>query len=343
MLNLRRNATPGRSDALRNLFAQGRSLDAPLTEEALTARPAPAVDADPFRGREDLRRALEVATDGLMISARAVARELSDEDIEPLLSDAKMARAFVQALLTTRQMMERKIPAHYTSYAICRGCGPVPIYEGSPERVTSCPWCRVKAKGILPPQPSLATIRRVNQARAMLGASDEGIESSAGSAPAPGMAAGDTDLDSANNVACAGCYWYQPNRLEPVAGLGRCKVYAPDREDHELPSWPLVTRRCRSFLDLGPHEKSPDPLAAFEQTGLIPGSKQTVLAFPADLALLRRALRWVPRKEWPAFLDECSARFRHALENARQDALGTARRALREPLDQLLAKHEAES
>ena len=39
------------------------------------------------------------------------------------------------------QMRERgEVPNHYTAVTRCSRCGPVPIWQGCPPKVLSCPW-----------------------------------------------------------------------------------------------------------------------------------------------------------------------------------------------------------
>lgn len=55
--------------------------------------------------------------------------------------------------VSVRRMRERgEVPPGYTSTTICAHCGPVPIFEGVPERVLGCPWCFNRAAGR--PMPS---------------------------------------------------------------------------------------------------------------------------------------------------------------------------------------------
>ena len=50
--------------------------------------------------------------------------------------------------VVARRMRERgEVPAHYTAKTVCKHCGPVPIFEGTPERVEGCPWCFNRAAG----------------------------------------------------------------------------------------------------------------------------------------------------------------------------------------------------
>jgi hypothetical protein len=51
-------------------------------------------------------------------------------------------------VIETRHMRERgEIPAHYTTVTLCKGCGPVPIFEGVPDHVEGCPWCFNRVQG----------------------------------------------------------------------------------------------------------------------------------------------------------------------------------------------------
>jgi hypothetical protein len=49
-------------------------------------------------------------------------------------------------------------------------------------------------------------------------------------------------FDTRPEVTCAACLNYAPNRLNPSAGLGRCRF----REPSPLP-WPNALRRCWDF------------------------------------------------------------------------------------------------
>ena len=53
------------------------------------------------------------------------------------------------------EMRERGIvPDHYTATTECIHCGPVPIFEGLPEKVNGCPWCFNRIKGLPIPHKS---------------------------------------------------------------------------------------------------------------------------------------------------------------------------------------------
>ncbi len=65
------------------------------------------------------------------------------------------AEAFAHAMQTRRMRERGEVPPHYTSTTICRHCGPVPIFEGVPDRVDGCPWCFNRVQGL--PVPTKGT------------------------------------------------------------------------------------------------------------------------------------------------------------------------------------------
>jgi hypothetical protein len=80
-------------------------------------------------------------------------------DIEhnPLAIDA-LAHA-----MQTRRMREcGQIPPHYTQVVHCEGCGPVWLWQGSPERIQACPWCFVRVQGITPPHATHIPSQTIN-------------------------------------------------------------------------------------------------------------------------------------------------------------------------------------
>lgn len=71
----------------------------------------------------------------------------SEVQHNPALLDA-LARA-----LRTRRLRERgEVPAHYTAVTVCEHCGPVPIFQGVPEKVAGCPWCFNRIRGLTVPK-----------------------------------------------------------------------------------------------------------------------------------------------------------------------------------------------
>ena len=61
--------------------------------------------------------------------------------------------AVAKEILEIMQMREKGIcPDHYTATTECIHCGPVPIFEGVPEKVEGCPWCFNRLKGLAVPE-----------------------------------------------------------------------------------------------------------------------------------------------------------------------------------------------
>lgn len=78
--------------------------------------------------------------------------ELGD-DWGEVSSDPAQLEAFARLFRTDECRRQGKRPAHYTATAICRGCGPVPIFEGTTERVLGCPWCYNRINRLPIPRP----------------------------------------------------------------------------------------------------------------------------------------------------------------------------------------------
>ena len=52
-------------------------------------------------------------------------------------------------MVAIMEMREKGIiPDHYTATTECIHCGPVPIFEGVPEKVEGCPWCMNRLRGL---------------------------------------------------------------------------------------------------------------------------------------------------------------------------------------------------
>ena len=55
------------------------------------------------------------------------------------------------------EMREKGIcPDHYTAKTECKNCGSVPIWSGCPLKVSGCPWCFNRHKGL--PMPNAGEI-----------------------------------------------------------------------------------------------------------------------------------------------------------------------------------------
>jgi len=74
------------------------------------------------------------------------------DDWDEVSNDPAQLVAFADSLAIV-QIRERGIvPDHYTATTECIHCGPVPIFEGLPEKVNGCPWCFNRNKGL--PMPT---------------------------------------------------------------------------------------------------------------------------------------------------------------------------------------------
>lgn len=83
-------------------------------------------------------------------------REALGSDLARIRSGAVClpeVRAFVRARIERAQRDRGIVPARYAATTECAGCGPVPIFEGAPERVAACPWCRNRRLGL--PMPAI--------------------------------------------------------------------------------------------------------------------------------------------------------------------------------------------
>lgn len=49
-------------------------------------------------------------------------------------------------------------PPSYTAQTVCQGCGTVPLFAGAPSRVTACPWCSNRSKGLPIPRPLVSCV-----------------------------------------------------------------------------------------------------------------------------------------------------------------------------------------
>ena len=77
-------------------------------------------------------------------------------DVVSLLSDwiDENAHDFVYGVGSEELRSSGIAPPHFTATTNCRGCGPVPIFEGSPQEVDICPWCRNRVEGL--PMPRIS-------------------------------------------------------------------------------------------------------------------------------------------------------------------------------------------
>ena len=69
-------------------------------------------------------------------------------DWDEIASDPAQLKAFAELLMIVEMREKGICPAHYTSTTDCKHCGPVPIFEGVPEKVEGCPWCLCRVAGL---------------------------------------------------------------------------------------------------------------------------------------------------------------------------------------------------
>ncbi len=65
--------------------------------------------------------------------------EAAGPDWPEVEADLELVQAFANAVQIRRIRERGEIPPHYTASTVCAGCGPVPIWEGAPEKVLACP------------------------------------------------------------------------------------------------------------------------------------------------------------------------------------------------------------
>jgi hypothetical protein len=91
-----------------------------------------------------------VGLDPAVLRAELGAQDLADYAASELTPEALAAWA---RGITIRRMRERgEVPAHYTAVTTCQGCGPVPIFPGTPAAVDACPWCFNRLAGLPVPK-----------------------------------------------------------------------------------------------------------------------------------------------------------------------------------------------
>lgn len=74
-------------------------------------------------------------------------RAAAGNDWPEVQADPALLEALAHAV-SVRRMRERgEVPPSYTAVTDCAGCGPVPIFEGAPDRVMGCPWCFGRVAG----------------------------------------------------------------------------------------------------------------------------------------------------------------------------------------------------
>ena len=75
-------------------------------------------------------------------------RQAAGPDWQQIQDDPRLLDAFAHAVMVGRMRRRGEVPAHYTARTVCKGCGPVPIFEGVPDRIDGCPWCFNRVQGL---------------------------------------------------------------------------------------------------------------------------------------------------------------------------------------------------
>lgn len=99
---------------------------------------------------------LSAACQGTITTPNDLRMLLAAEDLDDLSSGRwglDTLRAMADALQIRRMRMEGRIPAHYTSPAVCCHCGPVFLPPGFSPELGSCPWCLNRRAGLPIPRP----------------------------------------------------------------------------------------------------------------------------------------------------------------------------------------------
>ena len=68
-------------------------------------------------------------------------QERAEQDWEEISTDPAKLKAFAELVMIEDMRRQGIVPDHYTATTNCRGCGPVPIFEGCGPKADCCPWC----------------------------------------------------------------------------------------------------------------------------------------------------------------------------------------------------------
>ena len=69
------------------------------------------------------------------------------------VNDLAQLKAYYRLQMITEMRERGIVPDHYIAKTVCKHCGPVPIFQGSPSKVDGCPWCFNRLAGF--PMPKL--------------------------------------------------------------------------------------------------------------------------------------------------------------------------------------------
>ncbi len=131
-------------DLIRQAEADGVRLEVEAGEVYATGKLTDAMIARLRAHKTDLRAALVADRYGLNV---AELRTVAGPDWPECERDPALLEVLAHAVQTRRMLERGEVPPHYTATTVCAGCGPVPIFEGCPDRVLACPWCLNRAAG----------------------------------------------------------------------------------------------------------------------------------------------------------------------------------------------------
>ena len=125
------------------------ALFSELSDRGIKIRPnGRNVTVSPERAlTPDLRARIKSEKPTLIRELEKVRRE-AGADWEEIASDPKQLKAFYELMMITEMRCQGITPDHYISTTTCKHCGPVPIWNGCPPEVQSCPWCFNRHKGL---------------------------------------------------------------------------------------------------------------------------------------------------------------------------------------------------
>ena len=92
------------------------------------------------------------AKPALLVSLDKI-REKAGDDWMEVSNDPAQLKAYADLVAITEMRERGIVPDHYTTTTECKHCGPVPIFEGLPNKVLGCPWCLNRPKGLPIPAP----------------------------------------------------------------------------------------------------------------------------------------------------------------------------------------------
>ena len=88
---------------------------------------------------------------------RSELQKQAGDDWLEVANDPDQLRCFADMLAIEDMRQRGIVPDHYSATTECKGCGPVPIFEGLPNTIRGCPWCFNRLKGLpMPMRPTAA-------------------------------------------------------------------------------------------------------------------------------------------------------------------------------------------